>query len=85
MKTFIAKPTPAPDDIRLTMCREQARKVLTAVWDEVDKATLNNIPSVEELLNKVGITQDTYEKAHGALTKRNTVIYKRTFEDCWVC
>ena len=84
MRTFIAEKSLPPDDVLVKLYHEQARKILTAVWDEIDKVDSNEITTLEEMFTKVGISQETYEKAHCALTKRNTVIYKRTVEDCWV-
>ena len=49
--------------------------LLRAVWDEIDKVDSNEITSLEEMFTKVGISQETYEKAHCARTNRNTVIY----------
>ena len=84
MRTFIAEKADPPDDVPIEVYQKQAKDVLTSVWNEIQKDNSDDITALSEIFAKVGISQEAYEKAHCALTKRNVVIYKRSVEGCWI-
>ena len=82
-ETFIAKPTPAPADMSSRVYTENAQKILKVVKEAIN-ADKNTGKSTSEIFNILGITQETYAKAHCALANRNKFIFKREPAETWV-
>ena len=83
-RTFIAVPKTPEPNVSLKVYREKAYELLNIVWHVAEKAEELGFATAQEVLDKVCISQENYEEAHCAITKRNTVVFNRDLSDCWV-
>jgi len=80
--TFVAIPTPPPENTPLATYKKAAADTLAVVWEAVN--TSEEGEAVTDVFNRLHIDQQHYEAAHCALARKNTVIYKRNIAECWV-
>jgi len=80
--TFVAIPTPPPENTPLATYKKAAADTLAVVWEAVN--TSEEGEAVTDVFNRLHIDQHHYEAAQCALARKYTVIYKRNITECWV-
>lgn len=83
-RTFVAVPTPPPDNVPAAVYKKGASDVLTAIWDVLENKEQHQLNRAEEIFSAFNLTQEYYETLHSALASRNTVIFKWDIVDQWV-
>ena len=83
--TFVSRPVSKTDEHAPSNAEiEHARNQLSSVRDMLNGDLENDNISVDELLEKAGMTWATYRKFFDIVTKKVTVVMKRDLKDCWI-
>ena len=83
-RTFICKP-PKDTPENIAQLKEQPMAHLTALWQILNShAELPSDITTQRVFKKAGITQEILEKSLCLLTKKTTVILKRSPQACWI-
>ncbi len=85
-RTYISRPEDQTDDGEdansSTMTEKEAKKLLSEVFTHI--ASNSQPAPLEEILAEMSSSIEEYEAASQVLTKRKTVVLKRSTSDCWV-
>ncbi len=85
--TYICRPQDEVEDAenenRSSLLTEnEAKKLLSQVFGQISSHP--QPPSLQEILRSIPASSEEYETASRILTKRKTIVLKRSTNDCWV-
>ena len=81
-RTFITKPVDVGEGKDMKTDQKNAKELLESVKNELANET--NYESTNDLFEKLGITQEQFEKAYAELASQESIILKRKPQDVWI-